>query len=190
MKPSIPNLYDMALPDLEALLGGWGQPGFRARQIERQLYVNLADSPAAMSDLPLPLRERLASETELDPVEPAQLQQADGGLTRKAVFRLHGGAVAESVLMVYPDRATVCVSTQAGCAMDCSFCATGRMGLLRNLSAGEIVGQVLWGARTLRKLSGVRRPASGVRRPAGTSGGRRRTWTPSAARRPHTTRRG
>jgi 23S rRNA (adenine2503-C2)-methyltransferase len=117
------------------------------------LYVNYVASAAEMTDLPLPLRERLAAETRLEPLQPLRLQQADGGMTQKALFELDGGAVVESVLMVYPDRATVCVSTQAGCAMDCSFCATGRLGLLRNLSPGEIVGQVLWAARVLRELA-------------------------------------
>ena len=150
---AIPNLYDLSRAELEELLRGWGQPAYRARQIERQLYVNDATSPSAMTDLPLALRERLAAETRLAPLQPVRLQQADGGLTQKALFELDGGAVVESVLMVYPGRATVCVSTQAGCAMDCSFCATGRLGLLRNLSPGEIVGQALWAARALRELT-------------------------------------
>jgi 23S rRNA (adenine2503-C2)-methyltransferase len=152
-KNPIPNLYDLTQPELEALLREWGQPAYRAKQIERQLYVNYVASAAEMTDLPLPLRERLAAETRLEPLQPLRLQQADGGMTQKALFELDGGAVVESVLMVYPDRATVCVSTQAGCAMDCSFCATGRLGLLRNLSPGEIVGQVLWAARVLRELA-------------------------------------
>jgi len=148
----LPNLYDLALPDIERMLGEWGQPAYRARQLYRQLYVNLADSPTAMTDLPVALRERLATETRMGVLELARLQTADEGLTRKALFRLPDGAVVESVLMVYPDRATVCVSTQAGCAMGCVFCATGRMGLLRNLSPGEIVEQVLWAARDLRTI--------------------------------------
>jgi len=147
-----PNLYDLALPDIERMLGEWGQPAYRARQLYRQLYVNLADSPAAMTDLPVTLRERLATEAGMGVLELAQLQTADEGLTRKALFRLPDGAVVESVLMVYPDRATVCVSTQAGCAMDCIFCATGRLGLLRNLSPGEIVEQVLWAAHEIKGL--------------------------------------
>jgi 23S rRNA (adenine2503-C2)-methyltransferase len=141
------------LPDLEELLRSWGQPAYRARQLYRQLYVNHADRPAAMSDLPLGLRERLAAEARMGALELVRLQTADEGLTRKALFRLPMGEVVESVLMIYPDRATVCVSTQAGCAMGCVFCATGRLGLLRNLSAGEIVEQVLWAARELRALS-------------------------------------
>lgn len=145
-----PNLYDLALPEIERLLGDWGQPAYRARQLYRQIYVGLASEPAAMTDLPLALRERLAAGARMGTLELARLQTADAALTRKALFRLPDGAVVESVLMIYPDRATVCVSTQAGCAMGCTFCATGRLGLLRNLSPGEIVEQVLWAARSLR----------------------------------------
>jgi 23S rRNA (adenine2503-C2)-methyltransferase len=147
------NIYDLGLSDLERLLGGWGQPAYRAHQVYRQLYVKLADQIAAMTDLPLALRERLAGETRVGALGLVRLQTADEGLTRKALFRLPSGEVVESVLMVYPDRATVCVSTQAGCAMGCVFCATGRLGLLRNLSPGEIVEQVIWAARELRVLS-------------------------------------
>jgi 23S rRNA (adenine2503-C2)-methyltransferase len=147
------NLYDLALPDLEALLHSWGQPAYRARQIYRQLYIQLATDPLAMTDLPLVLRERLAAETRIGVLQLARLQTADQGLTRKALFRLPSGEVVESVLMVYPDRTTACVSTQAGCAMGCVFCATGRLGLLQNLSPGQIVEQALWAARELRVKS-------------------------------------
>jgi 23S rRNA (adenine2503-C2)-methyltransferase len=145
-----PALYDMNLADLEALLRDWGQPAFRARQIYRQLYVNLIHDPALMTDLPSRLRERLATETTFDALRHERTQEADGGTTRKAIFALPDGAVIETVLMIYPDRATVCVSTQAGCAMGCVFCATGKHGLLRNLSTGEMVEQVLWASRELR----------------------------------------
>jgi 23S rRNA (adenine2503-C2)-methyltransferase len=156
------NLYDLALAELERLLAGWGQPAYRARQVYRQLYVNLVDHPSQMTDLPVALRARLAAETRLGVLELARLQTDDEGLTRKALFRLPGGEVIESVLMVYPDRATVCVSTQAGCAMDCVFCATGRLGLLRNLSPGEILEQVLWAKRELRALADERRTTNVV----------------------------
>ncbi len=145
-----PSLYDMTLADLETLMRGWGQPAFRARQIYRQLYVNLADDPSAMTDLPLGLRERLAAETSIGGLHLVRTQQSDDGLTRKALFALADGAVVETVLMLYADRATACVSTQVGCAMGCVFCATGRLGLLRNLSPGEIVEQALWASRELR----------------------------------------
>ena len=158
MTSKFPHLYDLGQPELEQLLREWGQPAYRARQIYRQLYINLAAEPAAMTDLPLALRERLAAETRTQTLELVRLQTADEGLTRKALFRIPGGEVVESVLMVYPDRATVCVSTQAGCAMGCVFCATGRLGLLRNLSAGEIVEQVLWAARELQTLTIDDRP--------------------------------
>ena len=147
------NLYNLALGDLEELMRSWGQPAYRARQIYRQLYVNLVSDPAAMTDLPLALRERLAAETRVGSLELVRLQTADEGLTRKALFRLPGGEVVESVLMVYPDRVTACVSTQAGCAMGCVFCATGRLGLLRNLTPGDILEQVIWANRELNDFS-------------------------------------
>ncbi|MBC8159663.1 MAG: radical SAM protein [Roseiflexaceae bacterium] len=144
------NIYDLSLPALAALLNDWGQPAFRARQIWRQLYVNLVRSPQEMTDLPMALRERLAAELTFGVLELETMQQADGGMTRKALWRLPNGPVLESVLMIYPGRATACVSTQAGCAMGCVFCATGRMGLLRNITPGEIVEQALWAAREAR----------------------------------------
>lgn len=149
------DLYNLTLPELEALMRDWGQPAFRAKQIYRQLYVNLADDPATMTDLPIALRERLREEAAVGALTLERLQEADGGLTRKALFRLHDGNVLETVLMIYPDRATVCVSTQAGCAMGCVFCATGRLGLLRNLTPGEIVAQALWASRELRRWQGL-----------------------------------
>jgi 23S rRNA (adenine2503-C2)-methyltransferase len=152
VQPAAHNLYDLSLAGLEALMRDFGQPAYRARQLYRQLYAGLADDPRAMTDLPLALRERLAAETRLGTLELARVQTADNGLTRKALFRLPDGAVVETVLMVYPDRATACVSTQAGCAMGCVFCATGKLGLLRNLSAGEIVQQALWAAREVQRV--------------------------------------
>ena len=155
------NLYDLALPDLETLLHGWGQPTYRARQIYRQLYINFVTDPLAMTDLPLALRERLAAETRIGMLQLMRLQTADEGLTRKALFQLPSGEVVESVLMVYPDRATACVSTQAGCAMGCVFCATGRLGLLQNLTPGQIVEQALWASR---ELKGLRTEGQGLKR--------------------------
>jgi 23S rRNA (adenine2503-C2)-methyltransferase len=148
-----PDLYDLSLAEIEQLMAAWGQPAFRARQIYRQLYINLAGEAAAMTDLPKTLRERIERELHIGTLRADQVQVGDGGMTRKALFHLPGGEVIESVLMVYADRAKVCVSTQAGCAMGCVFCATGRLGLLRNLSAGQIVEQVLWAARELRVMN-------------------------------------
>ncbi|WP_129631794.1 radical SAM protein [Candidatus Oscillochloris fontis] len=153
-----PSLYDMNLSDLEALLRAWGQPAFRTRQIYRQLYLNLAADPAAMTDLPQALRERLAHESTLNPLHLVRSQVSADGLTRKALFALPDGVQIETVLMIYADRATVCVSTQAGCAMGCSFCATATLDLRRNLTAGEMVAQVLWASREVRNLAS--QPAS------------------------------
>jgi 23S rRNA (adenine2503-C2)-methyltransferase len=145
----------MTLADLEALMRGWGQPPFRARQIYRQLYINLADSAASMTDLPLALRERLLAEVPLGGLRLVRTQLSADGLTRKALFTLPDGVVVETVLMLYADRATACVSTQAGCAMGCVFCATAKLGLLRNLSPGEIVEQAIWASRELRAWQGT-----------------------------------
>ncbi len=158
MKPDgRPDLYDLTLEQLTTLLAGWGQPAFRARQIYRHLYVNLATDFAGLSDLPAALRERLAAETRIGTLERAKLLQGDHGQTRKALFKLPDGSPVESVLMVYPDRATVCVSSQSGCPMACVFCATGKLGHLHDLTTGQIVEQVLWAAR---ELVAVRKSAS------------------------------
>lgn len=159
------NLYNLSLPEIERLMRDWGQPAFRARQIYRQLYVNLVDDPAQMTDLPAGLRERLTAEARPGGLELVRVQEDDGGLTKKALFRIGGGHLVETVLMVYPDRATACVSTQAGCAMGCTFCATGRLGLLRNLSVGEIIEQALWASRELRRMGRGRQATSGGQQP-------------------------
>jgi 23S rRNA (adenine2503-C2)-methyltransferase len=147
---NIRNVYDLTLAEIEELLRSWSLPAFRARQLYRQLYVNLAPSFDAMTDLPLALRERLAAETRIGSLELRNEQTTDAGETRKTLWALPGDAVIETVLMRYPDRATVCVSTQAGCAMGCVFCATGTLGLLKNISTGEIVEQVIHFERYLR----------------------------------------
>ena len=153
------NLYNLSLQELGELLLGWGQPAFRARQLYRQIYVNLAESFDAMTDLPAALRERLTAEARIGSLDLRREQVADAGETRKVLWGLPGNAVIETVLMRYPDRATVCVSSQAGCAMGCVFCATGTMGLLRNVSSGEILEQVLHFARQLRESRGAGDPA-------------------------------
>lgn len=149
--PPAVNLYDLTLPELGDLMKRWGQPAFRTKQIWTQMYRNLAPSFDAMSDLPAALRERLKAEVQLGVLKLTREQVADDGDTRKVLWQLPDGNVLESVLMRYPDRATVCISTQSGCAMGCVFCATGRMGLLRNLTPGQIVEQVLYFARGLKQ---------------------------------------
>jgi 23S rRNA (adenine2503-C2)-methyltransferase len=148
-----PSVYNLTLPQLTELLASLGEPGFRAKQIYRQLYVKLAGSFADMSDLPAALRSKLAGRAAVQSLELQHVQAGDRGLTRKALFHVPGGPPIESVLMIYDDRATVCVSTQSGCAMGCTFCATAQLGFRLNLSAGQMIEQVLWAARELAAMS-------------------------------------
>ncbi len=150
-KADRPILYDLTYEQLADLLSGWGEPRFRADQVWRWLYRSLAGDLRAMGNLPSELRERLAAETELAVLFPLAEQVSASGQTRKALFRLGDGNTLESVLMQYHNRRTACISTQVGCAMGCTFCATGQGGLARNLSAGEIVAQVLTLARAVRQ---------------------------------------
>jgi 23S rRNA (adenine2503-C2)-methyltransferase len=132
----------------------------RAAQLATHYFGHLTADPAAMTDLPAGTRAELAA-TFLPPLlTPVAQQVADGGRTVKTLFHLHDGIAIETVTMAYPDRVTVCVSAQAGCGMGCPFCATGQLGLQRNLSAGEIVEQVRQAAalardRDLGRLSNV-----------------------------------
>lgn len=146
--------YDLAEADIAAKLPG--QPAFRARQIWDAMYRGLAD-PAGLSSLPLSLRGEIASSADFGPgLEEVRRLEDDGGSTVKWLWRLKDGAVIETVLMLYPRRATVCVSSQAGCAMACRFCATGQAGFLRHLSRGEIVEQVVRAASYAKDHSAQR----------------------------------
>ena len=151
------HLLDLAKPELEALLAGWGEPRFRARQVSRWALARGVTGFEQMSDLPQALRSRLARELALDPLNVTATVESDDGATAKVLLDLGGGDAVEAVRMDYdPDarggqtkhRATVCVSTQVGCAMGCVFCATGQQGFTRNLTASEILGQVLHFSRT------------------------------------------
>lgn len=144
------TVYDLGLAELTERIAGWGEPAFRAKQVYRQLWHRAATYDR-MPDVPRPLRDRLAAELPIE-VEVLEEREADGGATRKALLRLGGRHVIETVLMGYRDRVTVCVSTQAGCAMGCGFCATGQMGLRNNLTAGEIAAQVVWAKREAPRL--------------------------------------
>ena len=146
---NLTNLYDLSLPELTALLAEWGQPAFRARQVWEWLYRHYVAGAAEMTNLPLPLRQRLAAETTLAIGDIVLSQRSRDGRTEKVLFRLPDGQFIETVLMGYEKRRTLCISTQAGCAMGCVFCATGQMGFMRHLTTGEIVGQVIHFAREL-----------------------------------------
>jgi 23S rRNA (adenine2503-C2)-methyltransferase len=128
-----------------------GHRAFRARQISAHYFEGLRDDPQEWTDLPGGVREALHAAFLPRLLHPARELTADGGTTVKTLWKLHDGARVESVLMRYPDRVTICVSSQAGCGMACPFCATGQGGLQRNMSTAEIVEQVVDAARRLRR---------------------------------------
>ena len=151
--------YDLDQTALAALLAGLGQPAYRAAQVWDGLYRRLAE-PDELTELPKALRGALALETRLSPgLALAHRATADRGTTVKWLWALTGGARIETVLMHYPGRSTVCVSTQAGCAMACGFCATGQAGFDRHLTSGEMVEQVI---RAGREAAGMGRRVSRV----------------------------
>ncbi len=147
------HLADLTLAERKAAVETAGLPGYRASQVSHHYFARLttdpATNPGTMTDLPADLREPLAATLLPQLLTGVRTLEADAGATRKTLWRLHDGALVESVLMRYPDRVTMCVSSQAGCGMACPFCATGQGGLQRNMSSAEIVDQVLAGARAL-----------------------------------------
>ncbi len=177
------HLSDLDLAGRIEAVTELGEPAFRAKQLSTHWFSRLVDDPAAMPDIPSASRDRLAAALLPQLLTPIRTWDADGGATRKTLWRLHDGALVESVLMRYGHgagddgglggeseddsdvptgtaragerrirpRATVCVSSQAGCGMACPFCATGQQGLTRNMSTGEIVEQVLAAGRTLAR---------------------------------------
>jgi 23S rRNA (adenine2503-C2)-methyltransferase len=146
-----PYLYDYTITELEELVNGFGEPKFRAKQIYEWLYVKHALSFDEMSDLPKKLREKLINETEISHLKPQIDLLSNDKWTRKILFNLPDSSQIETVLMGYDKRRTVCISTQAGCALGCTFCATGQGGLQRNISAGEIVEQVMFFEKVLQQ---------------------------------------
>jgi 23S rRNA (adenine2503-C2)-methyltransferase len=151
------SLYDLDPGQLEALVAEAGEPPYRARQLAHWLDTRRQPDPRAMTNLPRSLRARLSERFAGAGLELDHHQAGDDGWTHKFLFRLPGGDAVESVLMLYPPagsrpdddweggprgRATLCISTQAGCAMGCTFCATGQFGFTRHLSVGEVVEQV------------------------------------------------
>jgi len=145
------HLADLALAERREAVASLGERPSRADQLSRQYFARLADDPAQMTDLPQATREQLAGAL-LPRLLTAEKELAcDDGTTRKTLWRTFDDAYVESVLMRYPGRVTMCVSSQAGCGMACPFCATGQAGLTRNLSTAEIVEQVVAGARALAR---------------------------------------
>lgn len=147
---SKPLIYDLDLPGLAAIIKSWGEPDFRAIQIWQGLYKNLWEGPDQFTNLPRVLRYRMDDSFNFRNLRPGAVLTSKDGETRKTLFHLADHQAIEAVLMRYSRRRTLCISTQAGCAMGCVFCATGQMGFRRNLSSGEIIEQVLYYARLLK----------------------------------------
>jgi len=145
------HLADLTPSERKAVVIAMGLPGFRAKQLETHYFARLIDDPEQMTDLSAADRSTLVEALLPTLMTPLRTMEADKGTTRKTLWKLFDGALVESVLMRYPDRATMCVSSQAGCGMACPFCATGQGGLQRNMSAAEIVEQVVAGARALAR---------------------------------------
>lgn len=144
------HLADLTPAERKAALVERGLPGFRADQVSRHYFTHLTRESEAMTDLPAAQRAELAQALLPELVTPVRTLEADGGATVKTLWSLYDGARVESVLMGYRDRTTLCVSSQAGCGMACPFCATGQLGLTRNLSAAEILEQVRLAAAASR----------------------------------------
>lgn len=149
----MPSAYELTKEQLAELLVG--EPSYRTEQVWHGLWTE-AQSIGEITTIPKTLRARLTEQLPAS-LEVANDVQSDLGSTRKWVFRLTDGATIETVLMGYEDRVTVCVSSQAGCAMACTFCATGQAGFTRHLTSGEILEQVMFAARAAapRRLTNV-----------------------------------
>ena len=145
------HLADLDAAGRRAAVADLGQPGYRADQLSRHYFGRLTESADDMTDLPAAVRDTLIKAMLPRLLTATRELTCDRGMTRKTLWRAADGSFVESVLMRYPGRVTMCVSSQAGCGMACPFCATGQAGLTRNLSTAEIVTQVFNGARGLAR---------------------------------------
>ncbi len=143
-------IYDLDFTEVSATLSSWGEPAYRATQVWQGLYQHIYRSADEFSTLPRSLRQRLETEFDFAGMQPVRYLDSSDGLTRKTLFKMPNGRLIEAVLMRYEKRRTLCISSQAGCAMGCVFCATGQLGFHGQLSSGEIVTQVMHYARLLK----------------------------------------
>jgi 23S rRNA (adenine2503-C2)-methyltransferase len=143
------HLADLDVASRRDAVTELGYPAYRADQLSRHYFGRLTEDAQAMTDLPADARNELGAALLPQLLSTVRNITCDDGTTRKTLWKAHDGVLFESVLMRYPERVTMCVSSQAGCGMACPFCATGQGGLKRNLSTGEIVEQVVAGARAL-----------------------------------------
>ena len=149
------HIADFDMAGRREFLKELGYQPFRASQLSKHYFERLVNHPAQMTDLPAQDRDEIVSRAMPQLLTPVRTLEADGGDTLKVVHRLFDGALIESVIMRYDNRVTMCISSQAGCGMNCPFCATGQQGLTRNLSTAEIVEQVVAGARYLKQMKGL-----------------------------------
>jgi len=149
------HIADFDMAGRREFLKELGYQPFRASQLSKHYFERLVNDPAQMTDLPAQDRDDIVSRAMPQLLTPVRTLEADGGGTLKVVHRLFDGALIESVIMRYDNRVTMCISSQAGCGMNCPFCATGQQGLTRNLSTAEIVEQVVAGARYLKQMKGL-----------------------------------
>lgn len=143
------HLADLSLDQRIAKAKELGLPGFRAKQLSVHYFQHYTSDPAQMTDLPAETREQLVAEFLPPLLTEVRRLRTDDGATIKFLWRLFDGALVESVLMRYKSRITLCISSQCGCGMNCPFCATGQNGLTRNMSAGEIVDQIVQANRVI-----------------------------------------
>ena len=141
------HLADFSPEDRKAFAQEHGFQPFRASQVATHYFSHLNNDPSTWSDIPADQRQAIADALTPKLMELVTTRTTDGGMTRKDLWKLHDGTLVESVLMRYSDRVTVCISSQAGCGMNCPFCATGQGGLKRNLTAAEITDQIVAAAR-------------------------------------------
>jgi 23S rRNA (adenine2503-C2)-methyltransferase len=139
---STTDIRDLSLDEVKAMVAELGEKPYRAKQLWEWLWKKKARSWEDMSDLPKAFRSALAERTVLQPLVLAEEQRSEDG-TVKCAFRTFDGHIVEGVLIPTPTRLTACISSQIGCSLSCSFCATGKLKRIRNLSAGEIVDQVV-----------------------------------------------
>ena len=149
------HIADFDMAGRREFLKELGYQPFRASQLSKHYFERLVNDPAQMTDLPAQDRDEIVSRAMPQLLTPVRTLEADGGDTLKVVHRLFDGALIESVIMRYDNRVTMCIFSQAGCGMNCPFCATGQQGLTRNLSTAEIVEQVVAGARYLKQMKGL-----------------------------------
>ncbi|HCS60932.1 MAG TPA: 23S rRNA (adenine(2503)-C(2))-methyltransferase RlmN [Microbacterium sp.] len=141
-KPPV-HLADLTPAERVEKVKELGLPGFRAKQLSTHYFTHYTSDPAEMTDLPAAQRDELVAGMLPPLLTEVRRLETDKGDTIKFLWRLHDGALVESVLMRYPGRITLCVSSQAGCGMNCPFCATGQAGLTRNMSTAEIIEQIV-----------------------------------------------